>query len=81
MQGFFFLSALMAQELTFAGPELLMTMASLFTDMTVNIPFLISFLPSFFLVLLYILELEGNDMLFKRPPVVQRCVCELLSRV
>ena len=81
MQGFFFLSALMAQELTFGGPELLMTMASLFTDMTVNIPFLISFLPSFFLVLLYILELEGNDMLFKRPPVVQRCVCELLSRV
>ena len=77
----FFLNALRTQELAFGGPESLMTLASLFTDRTGNIPFLISFFPSFFLVLVYILELEGNDMLFKRPPVVQRYVCELFSHV
>ena len=38
---FSFLSALRAQEFTFGGPESLKTMASLFTDMAGNIPFLI----------------------------------------
>ena len=39
-QVFSFLSALRAQEITFGGLELLMTVTSLFTDMARNTPFL-----------------------------------------
>ena len=43
---FFFLSALGPQEFTYEGPESLMTVKSLLTDMARNTPFLTSALDS-----------------------------------